>query len=194
MLAIIMAIEDEGDRLFVENIFNNYSEKMYLVAVNILHNHDDAEDCVQDTIVKIIDKLDLFKNAQQENYLIKLVVITCRNTAINKYEKNKKRKKAQFLTSEYGDNDESSMMDIPDYSSNVERIVLSDFICRYVIELINKLDVKYRDVLVLKGMGYDYDEIAYFMNISPDAVRKRYSRAKAMIIEMGGDTLYEYRN
>ena len=34
------------------------------------------------------------------------------------------------------------MMDIPDYSSNVERIVLSDFICRYVIELINKLDVK----------------------------------------------------
>lgn len=189
-----MAIEDEGDRLFVENIFNNYSEKMYLVAVNILHNHDDAEDCVQDTIVKIIDKLDLFKNAQQENYLIKLVVITCRNTAINKYEKNKKRKKAQFLTSEYGDNDESSMMDIPDYSSNVERIVLSDFICRYVIELINKLDVKYRDVLVLKGMGYDYDEIAYFMNISPDAVRKRYSRAKAMIIEMGGDTLYEYRN
>lgn len=194
MLAIIMAIEDEDDRLFVENIFNNYSEKMYLVAVNILHNHDDAEDCVQDTIVKIIDKLDLFKNAQQENYLIKLVVITCRNTAINKYEKNKKRKKAQFLTSEYGDNDESSMMDIPDYSSNVERIVLSDFICRYVIELINKLDVKYRDVLVLKGMGYDYDEIAYFMNISPDAVRKRYSRAKAMIIEVGGDTLYEYRN
>ena len=86
------------------------------------------------------------------------------------------------------------MMDIPDYSSNVERIVLSDFICRYVIELINKLDVKYRDVLVLKGMGYDYDEIAYFMNISPDAVRKRYSRAKAMIIEMDGDTLYEYRN
>ena len=96
VLAIIMAIEDEGDRLFVENIFNNYSEKMYLVAVNILHNHDDAEDCVQDTIVKIIDKLDLFKNAQQENYLIKLVVITCRNTAINKYEKKKRGKKHNF--------------------------------------------------------------------------------------------------
>jgi len=85
-------------------------------------------------------------------------------------------------------------MDIPDYASNVERIVLSDFICRYVKELIDKLDLKYRDVLVLKGMGYDYGEIAYFMNISQSLVRKRYSRAKAMLLEMGGDTLYEYRN
>lgn len=75
MLAIIMAIEDENDRLFVETIFNKYAEKMYLVAVNIFHNHDDAEDCVQDTIVKIIDKLDRFKQAQQEDYLIKLIVI-----------------------------------------------------------------------------------------------------------------------
>ena len=55
MLAIIMAIEDEEDRLFVEMIFNKYSKNMYLVAANILNNHDDAEDCVQDTFVKIID-------------------------------------------------------------------------------------------------------------------------------------------
>lgn len=68
MLAIIMAIEDEDDRSFVETIFNKYAEKMYLEAVNILHNHADAEDCVQDTIVKIIDKLDRFKHAQQEDY------------------------------------------------------------------------------------------------------------------------------
>ena len=29
MLAIIMAIEDERDRHFIESIFNMYSEKMY---------------------------------------------------------------------------------------------------------------------------------------------------------------------
>lgn len=98
MLAIILAIEDENDRQFVEDIFNKYAEKMYLVAVNILQNHDDAEDCVQDTIVKIIDKLDRFKQAQQEDYLIKLIVITCRNTALNKYEKNQQRTQAQFST------------------------------------------------------------------------------------------------
>lgn len=43
MLAIIMAIEHEKDRLFVEMIFNKYSKNMYLIAANILNNHDDAE-------------------------------------------------------------------------------------------------------------------------------------------------------
>ena len=65
MLAVIMAITDEDDRLFVETVFNKYSKKMYLIAVNILNNHEDAEDCVQDTIVKIIDQLDNFRKAEQ---------------------------------------------------------------------------------------------------------------------------------
>lgn len=53
MLAVIMAIENEDDRLFVETVFNRYAKKLYLVAYNILGNRADAEDCVQDTFVKI---------------------------------------------------------------------------------------------------------------------------------------------
>lgn len=97
MLAIIMAIEDEDDRLFLEMIFNKYSKKMYLIAANILNNHDDAEDCVQDTFVKIIDKLDCFRNAYQEDRLIKLIVIVCRNTALDKYKKTSEEQTYSFL-------------------------------------------------------------------------------------------------
>ena len=194
MLAIIMAIENEQDRLFVESIFNKYSEKMYLIAMDIINNHHDAEDCVHDTIVKIIDKLERFKQANRDDYLIKLIVITCRNTALNKYKANQKRNRWEISTTVYDENDESSMMDIPDLSANTERIVLSEFTCKYVKELIDSLDLKYRDVIVLKGLGYGYEEIAFLMDISQELVRKRYSRAKKMILEMGGNTLYEYRN
>lgn len=194
MLAIIMAIENEQDRLFVESIFNMYSEKMYLIAMDIINNHHDAEDCVHDTIVKIIDKLERFKQANREDYLIKLIVITCRNTAINKYKENKKRNYWEISTTVFDEEEESSIMDISDLSANVERIVISEFTCSYVKELIDKLDLKYRDVMVLKGYGYGYEEIAYLMHISQELVRKRYSRARKKILEMGGDMLYEYRN
>lgn len=81
MLAVIMAIENEDDRLFVETVFNRYAKKLYLVAYNILGNRADAEDCVQDTFVKIIDKLDRFKNAQKDDSLIKLlVIVSCAET------------------------------------------------------------------------------------------------------------------
>ena len=64
MLAIIMSIENSSDRAFVEDIYHLYSEKMYLIAYDILKNHHDAEDCVQETVVKIIDKIERFKQAQ----------------------------------------------------------------------------------------------------------------------------------
>ena len=194
MLAVIMAITDEDDRLFVETVFNKYSKKMYLIAVNILNNHEDAEDCVQDTIVKIIDRLDNFRKAEQEEYLIKLIVIACRNTALNKYKSNRKKGIEQFSTTVYDEDEGSSVMDIPDDSSDVEKLVMSDYTCRCLTEIIDSLDYKYRDILVLKGMGYDYDDISRIMNISQTLVRKRYSRARKMILEKGGASLYEHRD
>lgn len=194
MLAIIMAIEDETDRTFVESVYNMYSEKMYLLAMDIINNHYDAQDCVHETIVKIIDNLDRFKQADKENYLIKLIVIACRNTAINKYNANKKRNRTEISTTMKNDDAELETVDIPDLSENVEKLVLSEFACNYLKQLIDKLDPKYRDVVILKSLGFDNDEISCIINISPDLVRKRYSRARAKLLEMGGDKLYEYRN
>lgn len=71
---------------------------------------------------------------------------------------------------------------------------MNSYVCTYVKELINKLDYKYGDVITLKGMGYNYEEISCIIGISQALVRKRYSRAKAMILDMGGETLYEYRD
>ena len=150
MLAIIMTIENEEDSRFVADVYTRCSERMFSIAMNVLHNRYDAEDCVHDTMVKIIDKLGEFREADKREYLIKLVSVTCRNTAINKYNKNLQRAGTTFSTT------------------------------------------MYRDVIILKSMGYDYDSIAYFMSITPVLARKRYSRARAMILEMGGETLHEY--
>ncbi len=188
MLAIIMSIENGNDRAFVEDIYHLYSEKMYLISYDILKNHHDAEDCVQETIVKIIDKIERFREAQHQNYLKKLIVIACRNVAINKYNENKRKSQSQFSTTIYGENIE--IADIPDVEENVEKIVLSESNYHYIKQLIDKLDPIYRDVIVLKSMQFSNEEIAYMMSISVELVRKRYSRARAKILEMGGDTLY----
>ena len=194
MLAIILSIENDSDRAFVEDMYNLYSEKMYLIAYEIVDNHHDAQDCVHDTFVKIIDKLERFKHAYQEDYLKKLIVIACRNVAINKYNENQKKNRAEFSTTIYGENDQYEIMDIPDMTANVEQIDLSEYNCSYLKQLIDKLDLIYRDLLILKSLQFSNDEIAYIMNISVELVRKRYSRARMKILELGGDELNEYRN
>ncbi len=192
MMAIIMAIEDDDDREFVEKIFDRYEKNMYFTAYDILRNRADAEDCVQDTFVKIIDKLDRFKNAQKDDSLIKLLVIVCRNTALDMYDKNKRIAETQ-CSQTVCDGGGSSVMDIPDSSADVERLVINNCVCEYVVKLIDGLDHKYRDVITLKSMGCSYEEISGIMGISQVSARKRYSRARAMILDMGGETLYEYR-
>ena len=100
----------------------------------------------------------------------------------------------EFSTTGYDEDDNFETFDIPDKTENVERIVLSEYNYNYIKQLIDKLDPKYRDVLVLKSMQLTNEEIAYMMNISVELVRKRYSRARAKILELGGDVLYGYQN
>lgn len=130
MMAIIMAIEDDDDREFVEKIFDRYEKNMYFTAYDILRNRADAEDCVQDTFVKIIDKLDCFKKAHEEGNLAKLVALVCRNTALDRYKGNKRRAKRQYSQTVYDENGESSVADIPDRSADVERLVMNSYVCK----------------------------------------------------------------
>ncbi|MEI3058495.1 MAG: sigma-70 family RNA polymerase sigma factor [Eubacteriales bacterium] len=109
------------------------------------------------------------------------------------YDKNKRIAETQ-CSQTVCDGGGSSVMDIPDSSADVERLVINNCVCEYVVKLIDGLDHKYRDVITLKSMGFDYDEIANIMGISQTLARKRYSRARAMILETGGEMLYEYRS
>lgn len=190
MLAIIMAIDDTDDRRFVEDIYNRYAKQMYLVAMDILHDHFDAQDCVQETIVKVIDKICMFKDAACGNDLSKLLFITCRNTARGMYESKLERNAKEFSISPT-DDDDLPIFDIPDESSNIEDDVMSEMMRDYLRKLISQLDDKYRDIIILRSMGIGSEEIAYLMGISQSLVRKRYSRAKAKILALGGDSLRE---
>ena len=96
----------------------------------------------------------------------------------------------QSLTRYNYDEDSYEEIDIPDYTSCVDKLYVSEENCEYLHTLINKLDDKYRDVILFKSLGFDNKSIAEVMNISEELVRKRYSRARKKLWEMGGEELY----
>lgn len=51
---ILMAIEDDADRAFMINLYEQCHKAMYRQAYDILRDHGEAEDAVQDTLVKLI--------------------------------------------------------------------------------------------------------------------------------------------
>ena len=191
MLPIIMSIADDGDRNFVEEIYVTYEKKLYLISMHYLNNHQDAQDCVHDTVVLLIKHIDRFKDAKSSGYLDKLVTVVCRNCAINMLKTKIRRAKHEREFVRYNrENGEYEEFEKIDDDSYVEKIYISEQNCDILKELINKLDDKYRDVVLLKALGLNTKEIAEIMQISEVLVRKRYSRAKKQLWEMGGKDLY----
>jgi len=191
MLPIILSIVDDDDRTFVEKIYVKYEKQLYLIAMKHLNNHHDAQDCVQDTIKLIIEGIEKFKIAQDLEYLEKLITVVCRNRALNMLRlQNRKNEYEQSLSRYNYKENEYEEIDIPDYASSVDKIYISEENVEHLHNLIDKLDSKYRDVILLKSMGFDNQDIAEIMNISEALVRKRYSRARKQLWEMGGKDLY----
>lgn len=191
MLPIIMNIADDDDRAFVEQIYIKYEKKLYLIAIKYVRDHYDAEDCVHDTVKVIIENIERFRDARDRGYLEPLLTVVCRNRAVNimhkKASKNEYEQPVVRYIQEEGSYED---LEIPDYDSAVDRVYISEQNCQHLKELIDKLDDKYRDIVLLKSIGLDGVEIANVMNISKELVRQRYCRAKKLLWEMGGKNLY----
>lgn len=196
MLPIIAAINDESDRDFVEDIYNKYGKKMYLVAFGILKKKVDAEDCVHDVIKIIIDNIERFRNADY-NHLINLIVKCTRNDAINKYNKEKKKREIETDFHIRLDADgfyKDIEIELADNSEHFDNILINEENKKRLAELISGLDDIYRDVLYLKyQMFMSNFEISKLLSVSENVVNFRLCRAKKILLKTRSEELYELR-
>ena len=83
MLAFYMAfIDDEDDREKFEIIYNEYRKRMVSTAYSILRNHEDAEDAVHDTFIKIARNMNSIGDPKS-NEALSYILKATKNTAIN---------------------------------------------------------------------------------------------------------------
>lgn len=192
MLTILMSIENEDDRSFVASIYRKYAKQMKAIAYNILKNEPDAEDCVHETVITIVNKLEVFKSSEDERYLKWLILLVCKNTALNIQKKNMRRQNREISLASYTDGDgEEKAVEFADDSPTPEESVISEDNVKYILALLNRLEPKYRDVILLKYRGWSNKDIADMLFISQGSVRQLLFRAKKQLIKMGGGRLYE---
>ena len=194
MLAIIMAIENDQDKDFVEELYEKYEDMMYHTAYSILNNHQDTEDIIQETVGAIIRSLNNFKNVADEPNMRSLIYTTCKNKAINMY--NSKSRDWAYLVSTTVETEEGrETMDLPDFEADVAKLVITEENCRRLRQLIDKLDDDYKEIILFRFNNFSYEQIADMLCISSEAARQRYSRAKKKLMMIGGEELHAiYRN
>lgn len=186
-IMIMMAIESEEDYSFVETLYNRYEKQMYVIAFSVLHHPQDSEDCVHEAVVNVIECLDSFRHIDEERKLRRLLAIAARNKAIDLYRRKKRQLEVEASMAK-----ELEEGLVADTDEDMVRMVINEENRQLVASLVRDLDNIYRDVILLKfEQEMTTKEIAKFLNITDDLVRMRYMRAKKLLIEMGGEALYE---
>lgn len=146
--------------------------ELYRLALRITLQSAEAEDVVQETLIKVWKRRD---DWEQINSIEAFCLTICRNLALDKT-----RKKANQASSI----DESGSEETADrsYASNPEERTMQRDRVELVRRLINNLPEKQRSVMQLRDFeGKSYKEIAAAMGISEELVKVSIFRARQTI-------------
>lgn len=168
----------------VARLYELYEQKLYLVAFSILNNQWQAEDAVQEAFVRIIKNRDKIKNPESDEskrFLIRII----QSTAIDIYRKNQKDCKRFAAISEQGRDEMEEADSIEDMLNRTDSE-------EKVQNMLKQLPDNYREVLVYRCIHQlSVRETAAILEISEAAVRKRFERARILLMKLMGDEQYE---
>ncbi|MBQ7958445.1 MAG: sigma-70 family RNA polymerase sigma factor [Oscillospiraceae bacterium] len=161
-------IDDDDNREGFEILYHKYNRIMYKVAMDILHNHELAEDALSTAFLNIsknFSDISSFPSAKIKNYC----VIVIRNAATDILRKEKR-----FIT-DY----EAEYTEIADVE-NIETI--SDY--NLLKKAIASLSEKEQEILYLRCvMNMSFREIGNIINIKEGTARQRMTEARNSLMK-----------
>ena len=147
-----------------------FKDKLYRFALNIVGNTFDAEDIMQELMIKIWNRMDQYNSIDNKEAWCMTVT---RNLAIDK-TRNKKVKT----------NDISEYHHLRDDDVTQDRKIEIDERFGSIMNLVNQLPEKQREIVHLRDVeGYTYQEIADMTETTLDCVKVSLHRGRKTLKE-----------
>lgn len=167
----------EGDTTALASIVEKYGKLVYRVAIQITKNHEDANDVMQETFLKVYESIGNFRQeAAFETWLYRIVV----NQALN-LVKRRDRRREYSLSTENEIDPRFSLRGGNGYRDNPHANVEKKELKKWVTQAVDSLPAKHRTVVILHEFeGLTHPQIAAILNCSEGTVRSRlhYARRK----------------
>lgn len=162
-----------GERKLYEILVRRNNQRLYRAVKSYLKDDDDVQDAMQNAFVNAYLKLDKFRgDASFSTWLIRIGI----NEALKHYRRLKKNWERHTELDLHENKIQS------DRSSNPENRAILNENREMIEKAIEKLPLKYRTVFVLREIeGLSVNEVAEALDISPENVKVRTHRAKAML-------------
>ena len=177
-----------GDRAAQEKLAQRYRRSMYILALQLMGNHDDAMDVVQDALVRFFTTIKRFDLGRPlKPWLYQIV----RNRAVDLHRRRKVRRHESLDV----EDEDGRTFQIRDEAADPEGDLAETQLRTRIWQAIQKMSAKQREILVLRDyQDLSYNEIADTLNIPIGTVMSRLHGARKRLRAILGEDLQTLLN
>lgn len=140
--------------------------KFYRLALRVLHNHEEAQDVTQETLIRLWRRSDTLADASEAEAL---GLTICHNLAIDTYRREGREH----------DNLDDDQINLADTALSPLETISRSQQRQLLLKQIDNLPERQKTVLQLRDIeGYSYKEIADALNMSEEQVKINLFRAR----------------
>lgn len=165
----------ESDRHLFASLVQEHERYLYNIAYRLCGSREEAEDLVQDALVRAYRAFRSFKPGTSfKSWLYRIVS----NLYVDTLRKRSKFREESLDEPVYYEDSEFTKM-VPDQSTDPSQMVEEKAFVGEVQKALDRLPVEYRLAVILCDVeGFTYEEIADIMDCSIGTVRSRIHRGR----------------
>jgi RNA polymerase sigma-70 factor (ECF subfamily) len=176
-----------GDETAVTELATDYGAKIYQLAFRYMKNREDAEEVAQDVLLKVYQKIDLFRgDAALSSWIYRITF----NTAMSRLRNTRSVRAAEVADEIVPQQDGTAGADLPrrrevaDWSQMADDMLMRDQMRTSLAEAVADLPAIYRDPVILRDLhGLSTEEASRRLKLKDQTLKSRLHRGRLILRE-----------
>ena len=170
---LISRFQNGDERAYVE-LVNRYKDRLLNFVFQFLGDIEQAEDVVQDTMLRLYEKKHYYKEIAKFSTWIYTIARNLANTELRK----RKRRKTTYLSQL----SKERQFEIPAIQDDVDQSLHNEFINDRIQSAINNLPEHSKVVIILRDIQeLSYEEISNIVEVPLGTIKSRINRARIQL-------------
>ena len=163
----------EGDINAYNELVKRYKDRLLNFVLRYFNNVEQAEDVVQDTLIKLYTHASYYKNVAKFSTWIFTIA---KNNALTELRKNKRKKTDSMWT------DDGKFIDLNSNEELLDVKVQNEIAVEQLNKFLDEIPENFRMAVVLRDFQeLSYDEISNILEIPIGTIKSRINRARLQL-------------
>jgi RNA polymerase sigma-70 factor (ECF subfamily) len=184
--ALVERLRSRDEHALAE-VSSLYGARIFQLAFRYVRNHEDAEEVVQDVLLKVFRKIDAFRgDAALSSWIYRITF----NTAMTRLRRTRAMRLAEASDVEIGAgaSDGSPAFEPADWSNLADESMLKSELRARVAEAIVELPPIYREPVILRDLeGFSTGEASSRLRVKDQTLKSRLHRGRMLLRQQLAD-------